>query len=355
MALELNDVHSDMLEKIPDRYQKSPGFPAYDFTAAFALAVLSLDGDISQAEARLDVDNLTGTDLDEYIKTHRGLFRKYATFASTTLRVVSGAGEVRAGDLFATEGGVEFYALSDGSYSEGDSFPVRAYEGGTQGTVGANTILYMPVTIPGILKVTNDGPATGGFDQEPDDVFRARFYEAMQNPDNGSNQQAYINWAMSVDGVGRVRIFPQAFGDNTVEVCIVDPNMEPAGAETIQRVQEVIDPNGNGDGSGEAPIGAMTTVTTATALTITVSANIQLEDGYDLETVRATIQRDLTAYLREVAFTKALTYVSYAQMSIVLGTAEGVLDFSNLTLNGLVGNVAVDNRQTPMLGTVVLV
>ena len=355
MALDLNDVHNDMLTRIPDEYQKTPGFPAYDFTAAFALAVLSLDGDIAQAEARLDVDNLTGTDLDEYIKTHRGLFRKYATFASTTLRVVSGGGEIRAGDLFATEGGVEFYALSDGTYTEGDTFPVRAYEGGSQGNVAAHTILYMPVTIPGILKVTNDGPATGGFDQEPDEDFRNRFYDALRNPNNGSNQQAYISWAMSVDGVGRVKIFPQAFGDNTVEVCIVDANMEPAGNETIQRVQALIDPNRNGDGSGEAPIGAMATVTTATALTITVSATILLEDGYDLETVRATIQRDLTAYLRDIAFTSSLTYVSYAQMSIVLGTAEGVQDFSGLTLNGLTGNVEVGNRETPMLGTVVLV
>ena len=355
MALELNDVHSDMLEKIPDRYQKTPGFPAYDFTAAFALAVLSLDGDIAQAEARLDVDNLSGTDLDEYIKEHRALFRKYATYASTTLRVVSGAGEIRAGDLFATESGVEFYAIGDGSYAEGDTFPVRAYQGGVQGNVGANTILYMPVTIPGILRVTNDGPATGGFDQEPDDEFRARFYDAMQNPNNGSNQQAYISWAMSVDGVGRVRIFPQAFGDNTVEVCIVDPNMEPARAETIQRVQAVIDPNQNGDGAGEAPIGAMATVTTATPLTVTVSANLTLMEGYDLETVRATIIEDLTAYIREVAFTKGMSYLSYAQMSIVLGTAEGVQDFSNFTLNNLVGNVAVGLRETPMLGTVVLV
>ena len=79
MSLELNQVHKDMLSAISDKYQKTAGFPAYDFTAAFALAILSLDADISAAEAHADVDNLTGVDLDEYIKQHRGMFRKYGT------------------------------------------------------------------------------------------------------------------------------------------------------------------------------------------------------------------------------------------------------------------------------------
>lgn len=128
--------------------------------------------------------------------------------------------------------------------------------------MGPNTITYMPVTIAGIGAVTNDEAATGGYDAESDEEFRARYYNDLQNPNNGSNQQAYIAWAMSVPGVGRVRIFPQALGANTVEVCLVDPNMEPAGSEVIQAVQALIDPNKNGDGSGEAPIGAVCTVTT---------------------------------------------------------------------------------------------
>ena len=55
------------------------GFPAYDFTRAFALAVLSLDGDVEVAERRLNVENLTGQELDLFIFQHRGLSRRYAT------------------------------------------------------------------------------------------------------------------------------------------------------------------------------------------------------------------------------------------------------------------------------------
>lgn len=355
MSLDLNTLHNDMLAAISNRYQKTAGFPAYDFTMAFALAVLSLYQDLLLAEAHLDVDNLTGIDLDEYIKQHRGLVRKYATYAEATLRVTMGGGTVRAGDLFSTASGVEFYAISDGVYEVGDTFTVRAYVAGERGNVEAETILYMPVTIAGIAGIINDAPAAGGLDAESDDAFRDRFYDDLQNPNNGCNQQAYVQWALSVAGVGRVRIFPQALGANTVEVCIVDANMEPAASSIIQAVQDLIDPNNNGDGAGEAPIGAVCTVTTAEALPIAISASVTPADGYDLSAVSESIEEAVTDYLREIAFKKGTTYLSYAQVGSRIAAADGVMDYSNLTINSGASNIPLGDRQTPVLGSVVLV
>lgn len=354
MALDLESVHQQMLDNIDDKYQKTVGFPAYDFTRAFALAVLSLDGDITVAESKLNLENLTGAELDEYIKQHRGLTRKYATYATATLRIVTGAGTISAGDLFSTASGVQFYAISDGTYEQGDTFVVRAYVGGTSGNVGPNTITYMPVTIAGIAEVTNDEAATGGFDAESDEEFRERYYDDLQNPNNGSNQQAYIAWAMSVAGVGKVRIFPQAFGQNTVEVCIVDPNAEPATEAVIGQVQELIDPNENGDGSGEAPIGAVCTVTTATELAVNVSATMVVEDSTSVEAVKPAVEEAITKYLREIAFEKGTTYVSFTQVAGRINGVEGVIDHSDLLLNGVGNNVALGERQTPVLGEVTL-
>ena len=296
MALDLAEIHQQMLDGIGERYQKTTGFPAYDFTRAFAIAVLSLDSDIAVAEEKLDLENLSGTELDTFIRQHRGLSRKYATYATATLRVVTGGGDIQAGNLFSTASGVEFYAIQDGTYTAGDTFSVRAYVGGESGNVGPNTITYMPVTIAGIGAVTNDEAATGGYDAESDEEFRARYYNDLQNPNNGSNQQAYIAWAMSVPGVGRVRIFPQALGANTVEVCLVDPNMEPAG-----------------NGSGEAPIGAVCTVTTAERLEIAVSASVTIAEEAELGAVTEAVKANLTDYLREIAFAKGVSYVSYAR------------------------------------------
>ena len=218
--------------------------------------------------------------------------------------------------------------------------------------MGPNTITYMPVTIAGIGAVTNDEAATGGYDAESDEEFRARYYNDLQNPNNGSNQQAYIAWAMSVPGVGRVRIFPQALGANTVEVCLVDPNMEPAGNEVIQAVQALIDPNKNGDGSGEAPIGAVCTVTTAERLEIAVSASVTIAEEAELSAVTEAVKANLTDYLREIAFAKGVSYVSYAQITSRINATEGVLDHKDLTVNGGTSNVPLEDRQTPVLGEV---
>ena len=59
MALDLAEIHQQMLDGIGERYQKTTGFPAYDFTRAFAIAVLSLDSDIAVAEEKLDLENLS--------------------------------------------------------------------------------------------------------------------------------------------------------------------------------------------------------------------------------------------------------------------------------------------------------
>ena len=354
MSLELEQIHEDMLNAIHDRYQKTLGFPAYDFTRAFALAVLSLDGDVEVAERRLNVENLTGQELDLFVFQHRGLSRRYATYATATLRVVTGSGTIQAGALFSTASGVEFYATTDGSYTEGDTFPVRAYLAGESGNVEAGTITYMPVAIAGIAAVTNDAPATGGYDEESDDELRERYYNDLRNPNNGGNQQAYIAWALSVPGVGRVRIFPQALGANTVEVCIVDATMEAADSSLISQVQELIDPNNNGDGAGEAPIGAVATVTTAAEVAISVSATIVLAEEADLGTVTEAVKTNLTEYLREITFAEGTTYVSYAQLSSVVSSTEGVLDQSGLQVNGGSVNIPLTDRQVPVLGEVSL-
>lgn len=351
MALDLDTVHSEMLAQVPDAYQKTQGFPAYDFLRAFALAVLSLDSDITKAEEHLDPDNLTGQDLDTYISQHRGLDRKYATFATATLKITAGGGSIQAGDLFATASGVEFQAVVPGTYSVNDTFDVRASLGGASGNVGANTITVMPVTIAGISSVTNLSPASGGYDAESDDDYRDRFYADLRNPSNGANQAAYIEWATSVLGVGRAKVFPQQYGANTLELCIIAPDTTPASQTVIDAVQDAIDPNENGDGSGLAPIGAACTVTTATTLTVNFAATITLSGTKTLQEVTETARAAFVAYFKSLAF-QSLT-ISYSKVSALLSDIEGVNDHTGLTLNGSSSNITIGARQTPAVGTVV--
>ena len=339
-----------MLEAIPARYQKTAGFPAYDFTRAFALAVLSLDGDVEAAEAHLNIYSLEGLDLDTYITQHRGLVRRYGAHAAAVLRVVSGGGAVEAGDVFATDAGVEFVAVSDGTYSQGDTFPVTAAEAGTAGNVAAGTITRLPVTISGIAAVTNPAAASGGTNGEDDDTFRERFLEGLRNPSNGANAGAYLAWARSVEGVGRARVFPLAGGAGTVTVCVTGADMGVPAAGVVQAVQDCIDPHRNGDGAGQAPIGAVCTAAACRARTIDVAVTLTLEEG--VSDAEDAVRAALTAYFRSVAFVGSL--VSYAQAGNAILDAEGVADYSGLTLNGAAGSVSLETDQVPVLGTLTI-
>ena len=69
----------------------------------------------------------------------------------------------------------------------------------------------------------------------------------------------------------------------------------------------------------------------------------------------AAVAANLTAYLREIAFKKETTYLSYSQVGTRINKTDGVFDHSVLTINGSAGNVEIGDRQTPVLGEVTLV
>ena len=346
----IDEIHAAMLAEIPDTYKKQPGYPAWDFTRAFAVAVQSLGVDVEAVAARQDVANLTGADLDRYIEQHRGIERKYGDFATAVLTVVTGNGNIYAGDLFSTANGIQFVATDDQSVVVGDTFEVLAVEAGATGNVPENTIVYMPITLDGVTAVTNAEAAHGGADAETDLEYLDRFLYDLQNPANGANQASYISWATDLPGVGRAKVFPQAQGLNTLELCITSSAMGAPAQSVVDAVQEAIDPNENGDGAGLAPLGARCTVTGCTEKTINISMTLTVEGGYTKSAVLDTVRENLTTYLRGVAFTSE--YVSYAQLSNVIHDTTGVYDFEGLLINSGTVNVALGDREVPTLGTV---
>ena len=349
MSLDIENVHSMMLDAIGSEYRKEPGSAAWDLTRAFAVAVVELSGDVEEALKHLDVWELTGQDLDEYIRQHRGLIRKYADYAEATLTVVTGSGNIAAGDLFSTESGITFQAVSDSTVTVGSTFTVRAVQAGASGNVGVNTITRFPVTIAGIAAVTNVAAASGGTDGETDDDFRSRFMGDLQTPNNGANQAAYISWAESITGVGRAKVFVSG---NAVEVCICNQAMEAPSSSVVDDVQAYIDPNEDGKGEGAAPIGAACTVTACTELTVNVSATLSMKTGYTVADVTDTITDALRAYMKSLALRSDT--VSITQVGAIIASVEGVSDYSALKLNNSASSVSLTAKQVPKLGTVTL-
>lgn len=350
MSYDVDTVHGEILGNISDTYQKMVGFPTYDLTRAFALAIKSLGDDLLTAEATADVDNMTGDALTKWCYQRKGVTRKAATYAVGTVKIVTGTGAIAKGALFESAGGIQFAATESKSVTDGDTVASRAVVAGATGDVAAGAVTKMPVTLTGISVVTNPAAMTDGYDAETDDSLRARYYVAVLTPATSANKNQYVAWTESVPGVGGAKCYPLANGANTAGICIIDINRQPASAELVAAVQAYIDPGSAGIGEGAAPIGAYCTVTSAAGLAINVACTVTLASGYDSAAALANVTESIKAYLAGIAF--STTYVSYAKIANAIYDAGGVLDYSGLTINSGTVNITVPDKRVAIVGTV---
>ena len=102
-----SEILEQLLDDIPDSYQKTIGFPTYDLLAAVSLRMQGTDEDVAAARAMLDPENLTGDDLDRFVFPRSGLDRRQATFAHGVVHV-TGTGTVPEGALFESGAACSF-------------------------------------------------------------------------------------------------------------------------------------------------------------------------------------------------------------------------------------------------------
>lgn len=348
--MSASDILQTLLDGMPDSYQKTVGYPTHDLLAAAALRMEGTDEEVAAMRAALDPENLTGSDLDRYIFPRAGLERRQATFATGVL-TVTGTGTVNQGDLFESGGGIQFAASETVQITGEGQVPVTCRVDGAAGNLPAHSITQMPVTLQGISACDNPEPTTGGYDEEDDAAYYARYLLKIRTPATSGNVYHYQSWALEVAGVGAVQVFPLARGPGTVDIVLIDSTGQPAPPDLVQQVQDYIDPGGTGEGYGQAPIGAQCLVEAATGTEITLTGKVFKLDTAE-ETVTAGIKAAVGAYLAEIAFQQ--DYVSLARITERILAVEGVRDLESLMLNGGTDNVHLDERACAVLGEVTL-
>nr|WP_306220687.1 baseplate J/gp47 family protein [Cohnella sp. WQ 127256] len=316
---------------------------------AVSLVISDYDIKLDDMEKLLDVDNLTGTLLDTYIYQRKGIKRIQATYAIGQLNV-TGNGIINQGDLFETVSGIQFMANETKTITGTGTINIKAVVAGTNGNVPSNRIVQMPVTLSGITVVINSQPTHDGYVQETDNNLRERYYIAIRTPATSGNLNHYYLWAKEVPGVGGVKVFPLERGANTVEVVIIDQNELPASQTLIDSVQEYIDPNSEGLGYGQAPIGAYCYVIPAIGLSLDLSVTVTKDTGYTDAQIKSNIESSIDSYLDSIAFVQS--YVSYAAIGNAIYGADGVIDYSALTINGGISNINVGAKEVAVLGVV---
>ena len=343
-----DEITSELLSKMPAKYQKTVGFPIRDFMRAISIYLHEILGNLKLILSWQNVDNMKGEDLRRWVFQRRGIVWKPATNSTTVLTTTGTGFSITAGTIIGeSDTGLQF-AVSEYVTSETgiEELPVYCTTAGAIGNIPAGSITKIPVTIDGLSTIMNNIDASGGYDDESDDSLRERYYEDLQLPIVSGNKNHYRKWAKEIAGVLDAKVKALWDGENTVKVIILDENDLIASDELVAQVQTHIDPlTAWGEGEGEAPCGAYCTVTKATKKDITVSATIEIKTGYDFETVKNNIETNIKDYLKSIAFDES-KLVSYTQISSHMLNAEGVKDHSGMLLNGGIDNITIQDTKT---------
>lgn len=349
-----NSIHQEMLKNISDDLDKSVGSFVYDATMPAAIELEGAYKDISKVAKKMSIENLSGDELAQRVKDRTGIDRKPATRATDLVLITGSPGAlINKGDKVTSDIVSFSFAESLVVGSSGQTLVrVECDELGTIGNVPTNAIRYFPITLPGLTSVTNPNPFYNGYNAESDADLLQRYYERLRTPATSGNRAHYRNWAREVIGVGNAKVIPLWAGPNTVKVVIIDANKQPASQNLVDEVQHYIDPGITGLGDGAAGIGAFCTVVSATELPIQISLTVTKDPAYTDSQRQANVEAVVREYLQSIAFIE--NQLSYAKIgALILGT-EGILDYTNLLINGGTSNIQIGNEEVPVLGGVVI-
>lgn len=286
----------------------------------------------------------------EYLTKRAGEFgvdRKLGTQAAGLVKFTGNDGVViPTGTLLKTAGGLLYSTVEELTLNAGmkDTVTVEAESIGTLYNVPANTINVLPVKIPGITAVTNPNPLTTGTNPETDADLLKRLLLKVRNPSTSGNVTHYQNWALEVPGIGDAKVFPLWNGPGTVKIVVIDTEKKPVSDDLRQSAVAYID--------SMRPIGVDLSVLSAQGKTIDITAWITCETNYTAADVRDSFLEKLEEYRKQIAFKKP--YVSYAVIGSLLLDSEGIVDYSDLQINGDIQNILIGTEEVPIFGSVVL-
>ena len=270
-----------------------------------------------------------------------GIYRREAVKAIGEL-TVSGNGTVPEGSLFATATGIMFHSTQTTEIEKTGKIPIEAEQAGVIGNVKAGQITVLPMSIPGITAVTNEAATHDGFDEESDDELYSRLDFKVKQPATSGNENDYIAWATSVEGVGKAIVKKLWNGNGTVKVLITDANGAPASSELIEKVATYID--------DKHPVGATVTVAAPEILPVNVELTPTSGKGNT-----DGIKNVLTRYFASNDYDgEKVSYAKVGKTILANSNETQVFDYEDLLLNGKTDNIPVTDEQIPQVGEVTI-
>ena len=321
------NILNDMLSRVPSDVDKREGSVIYDALAPCAYKLAEAYFQLNNFIDLVLADTAVGEYLDRAVAAY-GITRKPATKA---IRKIETTGPVDIGTR---------WGLNDTTYVITEKISNTEYKAECEqyGEIGNYYTgeLENIDNVNGIVAALTD-ILVSGEEEETDENLRARFYNRVQMPATSGNADNYKQWALEVPGVGNAKVIPLWNGAGTVKVLIVNSNMEVDEAleQTVYDYIETV-----------RPIGATVTVDSPSSLNIAITAKVKLGFGYSIQDVQNVFIQSLEQYRQDIVFKD--NYISYALIGKLLFDTAGVIDYSDLTLNGAVQNVTIGEEEIPV-------
>lgn len=339
-TLTYEDILTRVLARMDNTVlQTREGSYAYDQAAPMCMELWMLYATLQELISAFYIDEYSG----KYLDAHAKLFamqRREGTKAACAVRLQGREGlTVPAGTCFYTEDGLEFGLSADVTLRDGQGEGLlRAAKVGDAYNVSAGSITQILRSIRGLDSFDAE-EAEGGTDPESDAALFERIDERRKRPPTSGNPDHYRQWALSVDGVGDVKVTRVWRGPGTVKVLICGYDRLPVDDATVQRCRDYIET--------QRPIGAEVTVVSAVACPVTVSARVVLLGSASRAVVRERLRELTEEYLAQAAFRETVVYVN--RIGALLMSIDGVVDYTTLTVNGAEDNLVLDADSVPVL------
>lgn len=365
--MDVDVIHQRMMSELPINIDKTEGGFAYDMTRPSAIEKSYAMEALNQVVQWIFPEFSTGWVLDMHA-ARAGLTRKEALPATGVVHVVgTSAKTIPKGFIFCTPAtqitsNVNFETMeeltlaldSDSGKYVGDVL-VKCTEGGIIGNTPANSVTLMNTPIEGIESITNPSAFTDGAVEETDEELyqRIKDHDVNQNASHVGNNADYKRWALEVLGVGSASVIPewQGVGTGTVKIIILNSNGGQASTALLNEVYEHIMGTTENPEKRLAPIGAILTVVTGEVMELTITADVELVEGYTMETVEIGFIALLNKYFSDA---KDEGEIKYTRVARCLSQTPGIADYSNLTVNGDVENLAVYIDDLPVVTSLTL-
>lgn len=335
-------IRQRMLDTMSNTIDKREGSFVSNMVSPVGVEFAKYYIELDNILAIMFLEDATNEFLDKKVHDF-GVSRKEGTKSQGSVQVKGRRGtHIPPGSRLLSESQLEFKTLGD-TWLEDDAVDiyVEAINVGSDYNIIANTTFKFDPHISGVTEITNTEEFTGGTNRETDEELRERFFEIIRRPATSGNIYHYEQWAKEIDGINQVKVKPLWRKDNglngngTVKV-IVSNNGNLVSEDIVQRCQEHIDK--------VRPVGAEVTVITPTALDVQITANIYLEDGYSSAVAKLTFEENLKSYLSGCEGT-----VVYTRIASCLGSVEGIVDYTDLIVNGGTSNINYDDEKLPII------